>query len=1219
MGSLRIGLLGGFSLELDGKRLPPIPSRTARSLFALLVTQRGAAKSRDFLAGTFWPDLPEARARRRLSHALWQLQQVLGEASDTGPYIVVDADTVAFNSQAGFWLDVDEFARLASGSLAEMEAAIEIYRGDFLAGLYDDWLFMEQRRVSDDYVELLERIVDDHKSRGAFGRALVYARRLVSHNPLHEEAHREVMRLCFLLGQFNEAIQQYEFCASILEEELGAQPAAATRALHKEILDHRAKGDRPFAPDPRAVLFQPGGAPIVGRVEERAGVVGRMAGVFAGRGGFVLVEGSSGVGVSRFLRGLAEDAHWRGLSVMQAKGRRTALPYDLCRQALGDALSPLRSRQIATAVPPVWLDAASTVIPGLRHSGEPSTPLRPDEEGERVAQGLTEILLAFGSLNPHVVLFDDVHLADSETLVFLKQAAHRLYSSNVLVVLGYHSQEARAASPVWEALLDIDARPGTDRLVLGDLDAIETAELVRIATGNTADGALIDSVFMQTGGNPLLVLEALRATAHHPDSAEVLPLTPAATDLLERRLRAVPTATLRILQAASVFHMPVPIDAISVVAGVDQDEALHSADDALRRAFFVEDRDNIEFVHVQMKAATYSTIPDSDRAPLHRRAAEWIADTHPDRAEELAVHLREAGEPGRAAHFFAAAADQAVEILAIDTAARHLTSSIQAADEAGIVGSELIELLLRYEKLCDQSNRRTEQAAVLERLTAAVTESADQLEVARRHVIYLANTDSYDEADAVAKAGLALAADADLPPGGLLAARGLAMSWSGRPADAMPYLEQATTSVEMSQAEIAEVRYSLGVAMSSLDHPGADAELDEALRLFRELRYQRRVADVLGLKATNHASRGEIDLAETQLRDAIEICRQIGFTQGEGLHLGNLAALHYLSGRPAEALRGFDAALSAFETVPNPRSTALTLNNAAFVRHRIVGDDAAAADQATQALEYYLSVDNPRGVAQAAAILARITARDDPAGALLLLGEHLDGFVAPGSWTTAHINRAQAEIHLSAGDLAGARHHCDLAYAAASAGDLHAALATIEGLSAQIALAAEDGERALAEARRSLEHLGPGVEQPYLLHFGLYQAAVSPAERETALSAAFQGLLDVLEGFPPAERRMAEAVPEHAAIIAAWSAYHSVYTTLEVDAATGEDPVTIRLTVSTPDDNAVPMKQERRRRRVTRMLAEASQQGGHLSAAQLATLLGVSPATIRRDLVALRP
>ena len=72
--ALRIHLFGGFLLERGGVALPPIASRAGRSLFAYLVMHRGPPLQRDLLAGSFWPDLPEGRARRRLSHTLWQIQ-----------------------------------------------------------------------------------------------------------------------------------------------------------------------------------------------------------------------------------------------------------------------------------------------------------------------------------------------------------------------------------------------------------------------------------------------------------------------------------------------------------------------------------------------------------------------------------------------------------------------------------------------------------------------------------------------------------------------------------------------------------------------------------------------------------------------------------------------------------------------------------------------------------------------------------------------------------------------------------------------------------------------------------------------------------------------------------------------------------------------------------------------------------------------------------------
>ena len=74
MERLEIGLLGGFELRRDGRVLDPPTLRAARSLFAYLVLNRERAHTRDLLAGTFWPDFDESRARRRLSQALWAAQ-----------------------------------------------------------------------------------------------------------------------------------------------------------------------------------------------------------------------------------------------------------------------------------------------------------------------------------------------------------------------------------------------------------------------------------------------------------------------------------------------------------------------------------------------------------------------------------------------------------------------------------------------------------------------------------------------------------------------------------------------------------------------------------------------------------------------------------------------------------------------------------------------------------------------------------------------------------------------------------------------------------------------------------------------------------------------------------------------------------------------------------------------------------------------------------------
>ena len=109
MQSLQIYLLGDFRLDRGGRPLPPIASRAGRSLVAYLIMFRRRHHSRDELAATFWPDL--AQPRGRLSHALWQCQDVLGELEAGDRYLDTTPETLAFNTAASCWLDVEEFER----------------------------------------------------------------------------------------------------------------------------------------------------------------------------------------------------------------------------------------------------------------------------------------------------------------------------------------------------------------------------------------------------------------------------------------------------------------------------------------------------------------------------------------------------------------------------------------------------------------------------------------------------------------------------------------------------------------------------------------------------------------------------------------------------------------------------------------------------------------------------------------------------------------------------------------------------------------------------------------------------------------------------------------------------------------------------------------------------------------------------------------------------
>ena len=168
---LIVHLFGGLSLHHRGNPLT-LPSQTSRSLFAYCAAHAGRTHTRSHLAGIVWPDLPESTARRRLSHALWEIGQTLPEQQGAS-YLVRSADAVGFNHQLPHRIDVIDFEhawRQAGQDFAVQEArhhlqrAADLYTGDFLAGFYEQWVLVEQERLRERYLQVLQRLIDAEKA-----------------------------------------------------------------------------------------------------------------------------------------------------------------------------------------------------------------------------------------------------------------------------------------------------------------------------------------------------------------------------------------------------------------------------------------------------------------------------------------------------------------------------------------------------------------------------------------------------------------------------------------------------------------------------------------------------------------------------------------------------------------------------------------------------------------------------------------------------------------------------------------------------------------------------------------------------------------------------------------------------------------------------------------------------------------------------------------------
>ena len=385
--------------------------------------------------------------------------------------------------------------------------------------------------------------------------------------------------------------------------------------------------------------------PLFEREAELAALTAVLAAARGGDGRVVVVEGPPGIGKTRLLaeaRTLAKE-----FEVLSARAGEleSGFAFGVVRQlfegvlasAASDARTELLSGAAALAAP-LFAD-----VPG--DAGESAT-----ETSFAVLHGLYWLAANFSLRRPTLLVVDDLHWADEQSLRWLGYLARRLEGLPLVVIAATRPPEqAQTPALVTEILADPLAtviRPAA----LGQASA---AELARVLFGLEPDDVFADALRDASDGNPLYLAAILDAVARQqiaPTAAHAPRLLELGGEALARgvalRLSRLPGDAVALVRAAAILGDQTDLSLAAALAGLDKTVAL-DASSALVHTDLLESENPLAFRHPVVRSAILEDMSAGERMRLHRRAAEVLLDSGavPERAATYLVATLADGDP----------------------------------------------------------------------------------------------------------------------------------------------------------------------------------------------------------------------------------------------------------------------------------------------------------------------------------------------------------------------------------------------------------------------------------------------------------------------------------------------------------------------------------------------------------------------------------------------
>jgi DNA-binding SARP family transcriptional activator len=669
---LQVRLLGVVEVILDGRRLRAFNSLRLHRFLALIALQKGS-QHRSRLAFELWPDSDEQQARTNLRKLLHEFRHAL---PDIDEFVEVDNTTIRWIPTGPSEVDVLRFTDAIAAR--DFELAARLYAGDFLPACYDDWILGERSRLRSEALQALVRLTEESAGRGDHKSTIKHAQRINELEPTEEIAVQFLLETYHALGDRTSALRLYHRYAETLSRELSVKPDVTIEELYRNLRTGLLVDNVQHVTDPAPVTD----SPFVGRIHELTHLKKLWRNAQEGRAHLVLVTGEAGIGKSRIALEIGRYARAQGHIVASTRAYEAAgkLPW-------GPIVDLLRSdvfRSHIKTLDPVWQSEIGRLLPEITDTGQIPGPSRSGEVAQRhrLFDAVRRAIVVPNQ--PRLLIIDDLQWCDAETTELIGFIIRAEETAPVLIVGTVRLEEVAEHHPLTALISALEHDQTVTEIPLDRFDKDTTVMLAaRMGAEDVIDPGLGARLWSETEGNPLFVVETLRAGFFQEGSQAVI--TPTMRAVLSARLGQLTEGARRLVDMAAVVGRPFSIALMASATRTDESMLVDQIDELWRRRIFREQGIRYDFSHDKLRAFALEMVNPARRRQHHRAVAAALEAENRNGIEavsaQLAAHYDRAGMVEPAIEAYRVAGARAAAASALDEAVTHFQRALSLLAE----------------------------------------------------------------------------------------------------------------------------------------------------------------------------------------------------------------------------------------------------------------------------------------------------------------------------------------------------------------------------------------------------------------------------------------------------------------------------------------------------------------------------------------------------------